>query len=78
MPEVIVRPPAQLRARPGDEELTIQQVEQISLFKGLSRRPDQWRTAESFGRDDLLLLAKVLDRAHTWILDQGRAEDIPS
>jgi CRP-like cAMP-binding protein len=40
MPEVVVRPSAQLRPRPGDEELTIQQVEQISLFKGLSRRPD--------------------------------------
>ena len=43
----------------------------------LYRDGDQWRTAESFGRDDLLLLAKVLDRAHTWILDQGKAEEVP-
>lgn len=41
------------------------------------RDGEQWRTTESFGRDDLLLLAKVLDRAHTWILDQARAEEIP-
>ncbi len=33
---------------------------------------DQWKTTESFGRDDLLLLAKVVDHAHTWICDQHR------
>lgn len=31
---------------------------------------EQWRTSESFGRDDLLIVAKVADRAHTWICDQ--------
>ena len=43
----------------------------------LYRDGDQWRTTESFGRDDLLLLGKVLDRAHSWILDQGRGEEVP-
>jgi hypothetical protein len=28
---------------------------------------DQWRESTHFGRDDLLLLAKILDHAHTWI-----------
>jgi hypothetical protein len=28
-----------------------------------------WQTSDSFGRDDLLVLAKVADRAHTWICD---------
>lgn len=28
-----------------------------------------WKTSDSFGRDDLLVLAKVADRAHTWICD---------
>lgn len=37
----------------------------------------QWRTSESFGRDDLLLLAKVVDGAHTWITDQTQSGDIP-
>ena len=28
---------------------------------------DDWKTTESFGRDDLPLVAKVADQAHTWI-----------
>ncbi len=38
---------------------------------------DQWRTSDSFGRDDLLLLAKVLDQAHTWISEQAQAQEVP-
>ncbi len=37
----------------------------------------QWRTSDSFGREDLLLLAKVLDRAHTWISEQSQGQDVP-
>ena len=37
----------------------------------------QWRTSDSFGRDDLLLLAKVLDLAHTWISEQSQGQDVP-
>ncbi len=29
---------------------------------------EQWKSTDSFGRDDLLLLGKVVDQAHTWIL----------
>lgn len=32
---------------------------------------DEWKQTESFGRDDLQLLAKVVDLAHTWIFQQG-------
>lgn len=28
---------------------------------------DTWKDSSSFGRDDLLIVAKVLDRCHTWI-----------
>ena len=28
---------------------------------------DNWKDSNSFGRDDLLIVAKVLDRCHTWI-----------
>jgi hypothetical protein len=28
-----------------------------------------WKTSDSFGRDDLLLASKALDLAHTWILE---------
>src|SRR3954470_9400305 len=36
-----------------------------------------WRSTDSFGRDDLLLLAKVSDLAHTWISDLMQAQDVP-
>ena len=32
---------------------------------------DQWRDSASFGRDDLPLVAKVVDRAHSWIFDNA-------
>ena len=32
---------------------------------------DNWADSTSFGRDDLPLLAKVADQAHTWIFEQG-------
>ena len=43
------------------------------LYKG---EDHQWGTSESFGRDDLLLLAKVVDLAHTWISEQLQAGDV--
>ncbi len=30
---------------------------------------EQWRESQSFARDDLPLVAKVLDRCHTWIYE---------
>lgn len=32
---------------------------------------EEWKQTESFGRDDLQLLAKVVDLAHTWIFQQS-------
>ncbi len=37
----------------------------------------KWQTSEGFGRDDLLLLAKVLDQAHTWICGATQSEVVP-
>ena len=31
----------------------------------------QWKDSASFGRDDLPLVAKAADLAHTWIYEQG-------
>lgn len=31
------------------------------------RKDDQWKTTDSFGRDDLLTAAKALWDAHSWI-----------
>ena len=38
----------------------------------LYKEDDQWKTSESFGRDDLPLVAKVADRAHDWIFNQSQ------
>jgi hypothetical protein len=32
---------------------------------------DDWRDSTSFGREDLLVLGKVADEAHTWIYQNG-------
>ena len=34
---------------------------------------DEWKDSNSFGRDDLPLVAKVVDRAHDWIFDNAAA-----
>ena len=43
-------------------------------FARLYRDADEWKSTDSFGRDDLLVLAKVADQAHSWIHEQGREE----
>jgi hypothetical protein len=35
---------------------------------------DTWKDSTSFGRDDLPLVAKIADMAHTWIFEQGIEE----
>ena len=35
------------------------------------RDGDTWKSSESFSRDDLPLVAKVADMAHTWIFEQN-------
>lgn len=36
---------------------------------------DTWKRTESFGRDDLLLVAKVANQAHTWIFEQSQTKE---
>ena len=43
-------------------------------FNRLYKQGDQWASTESFGRDDLLLLAKVADHTHSWICSQPQEE----
>ena len=38
-------------------------------FERLYKDGEQWKSTDSFGRDDLLLLGKVADRAHSWIIE---------
>ena len=46
------------------------------LYK--ERDEEQWKSTDSFGRDDLLLVAKVADAAHSWILEQRPERDSAS
>jgi hypothetical protein len=38
----------------------------------LFKNGDVWQQSTQFGRDDLLLAAKALDVAHTWIIAQSQ------
>lgn len=38
-----------------------------TTFTRLYRDGDDWAYTDSFGRDDLLVVAKVADQAHSWI-----------
>jgi len=41
-------------------------------FERLYKSDDEWKQTQSFGRDDLLVLAKVADQAHTWIFENAK------
>lgn len=45
-----------------------------TTFSRLYRDGDEWKSSDNFGREDLLLLAKVADQAHSWIHDHGKEE----
>ena len=47
-------------------------------FSRLYKDGDQWSSTESFGRDDLLLLAKVADQTHSWICAQNQEDQTAS
>ena len=38
----------------------------------LYKEGDEWRKSSSFGREDLPLVMKVADLAHTWIYEHGQ------
>ena len=39
---------------------------------------DDWKDSTSFGRDDLPLVAKVVDQAHDWIFQSNSTKGGPS
>ena len=41
-------------------------------LRRLYKDGDNWAQSDSFGRDDLPLVAKVADMAHTWIFEQSQ------
>lgn len=49
----------------------------VTFSRLYKERPEEsWKSTDSFGQNDLLLLAKVADAAHTWIREQ-RTEPAP-
>ena len=45
-----------------------------TTFSRLYKDGEEWKNTDSFGRDDLLVLAKVSDHAHSWIHEQNLEE----
>ena len=45
-----------------------------ATFSRLYKDGDSWKSTDSFGRDDLLLLGKVADQTHSWICAQPQEE----
>ena len=44
-------------------------------IRRLYKDGDDWKESDSFGRDDLPLVAKVADQAHTWIFQEVQDKD---
>jgi hypothetical protein len=38
------------------------------------KQGEQWKDSDSLGFDDLLPMAKLLDLAHSWVMQQHQAE----
>lgn len=53
------------------ENETSQGVRHNVTFQRIYREGETWKTSDSFGRDDLYLVQKVADLAHTWIYGQA-------
>jgi hypothetical protein len=46
-------------------------VRHNTTFRRIYKDGEEWKDSDSFGRDDLLLLAKLADKVHTWIYEQA-------
>ena len=46
-----------------------------TTFSRLYRDEEEWKNTDSFGRDDLLVLGKVADQAHSWIHAQAQNQE---
>ena len=46
----------------------------VTPSRSYKQGDETWRETDSLGFDDLLTMAKLFDQAHTWIIDQQRAD----
>ena len=42
----------------------------VTLSRSYKDANDEWKSSDSFSGDDLLLVAKVADQAHSWIIQK--------
>ena len=47
----------------------------VTFSKSYRDADGQWKTTHSFGRNDLLVLTKVADRAHSCVFELQQTED---
>lgn len=46
----------------------------VTSSRSYRQDDDIWKETDSLGFDDLLAMAKLLDQAHTWIVNQQQAD----
>ena len=61
---------ASIWANQSDKGITRHNVTVCRIYKA----GDEWKESSSFGRDEIPLLAKVLDQAHTWMFENSKAK----
>lgn len=49
----------------------------VTVCRVYKDQAEKWQTTDSFGRDDLLVLAKVVDLAHSWVCENQRGHEVP-
>ena len=67
---------ATIWANQTTDDRTFHSVVLCRIYK--DKDDDQWKSTDSFGRDDLLVLAKVADQAHSWIHNLGQEKEEPA
>ena len=59
-----------VKAAIWENETSVGVLHNVTVCR-LYKEAEEWRNTESFGRDDLPLVAKVVDQAHSWIFESG-------
>lgn len=50
----------------------------VTIDRRFRDASEQWQSSSSFGRDDLLIVAKLADAAHTYICDRQASDRAPT
>jgi hypothetical protein len=59
-----------IKAAIWENETEKQKFYNVTFARSYVDEAKNWHDADSFGRDDLLLVAKLADQAHTFIFEQ--------